>query len=457
MKDPIKDLDIYSELKKVLKDSKLTVFFDCLKNFMALDQDSFSALSSAMGFKSLACYLISNGSASLVLSAKDVRKKKHHSGKGGKKRVPAVRKLSIQAEKSQQEWPAVVGMNFSHYIVDHIPRGSVLPVGWVDSRHLGTSKNLWPNGCRLYFAEQELQQAKIFFVGIRKENKILTRLALDGCLDAVSRRISQWLDNGALRHFVSEDAFHEHLRQLNVDLQLLLDHEMRNPLTVVQGYANMLAQGDIRPDEAIPMYQAMCEEAERAIKAVDKLSLTMSTEFDQKFQQAETLPVEIASLASRVYMDLKAEMEIPESLQVTIMQGHERIYVQGVRHMLHRAIYEVMANAVQHSSATQISIKYGVNEGFAYLDIVDNGRGIAPTAHHLVFQRFYQDGNSLKERIGTRGLGLGLYLARHIIEEHGGQLLLVPHDGVKGATFRFVWPLASAESEDPTTHLKKTA
>lgn len=425
---------------------------------MALDQESFSAVGTALGYQSLACYLVSGNSATVVLSTKERKTSRKSATKqpnnSGRRKSTTTAKTGQNGSKG---WPEVVGLNFNHYITELIPSGSVLPIGWVDSRYFGPAKTSWPKGSQIYFPEQELQHAKIFFVGISPKKRSFTKMALDGSMDAVSRRVSQWIDSGTLRHFVNEDAFHEHLRQLNLDLQLLLDHEMRNPLTVVHGYANMLIEGGISHREAMPMYDALCDATLRALKAIDKLSLTMSTEFDRNSHMTETLPVDIGSLATRVYTDIIAELKIPEGLDVKVVSSTDRIYVRGIKHLLHRAIYEVMSNAVLHSWAKHIVIKPGATEGHAFLDIIDDGKGIPPASHHLVFQRFYQDPFSQKEKIGTRGLGLGLYLSRHIIEEHGGQLLLVPHDATHGTTFRFIWPLAIADSEDSSLTFKRTA
>ena len=308
----------------------------------------------------------------------------------------------------------------------------------------------------LYFPEQDLHHTKIFFAatrkGVHKESA-----SLDGNLEAVTARISQWIDSSATRHFVNEDAFHEHLRQLNLDLQLLLDHEMRNPLTVVQGYSNMLAGGGFDQAETIPMYQAIFEATDRALRAIDKLSLTMKTEFDRNSHMSETVPVEISQLASRVYADLTTEQQVPHGMSIKVLPCMQRMYVRGIRHLLHRAIYEVMLNAILHSRAGEVVIRPVMAERFACLDIIDNGRGIPSASRSLVFQRFYQDPSSQKEKVGTRGLGLGLYLARHIVEEHGGQLLLVPSQGDSGTTFRFIWPLSEVDVEEPSGPLKISA
>jgi signal transduction histidine kinase len=75
------------------------------------------------------------------------------------------------------------------------------------------------------------------------------------------------------------------------------------------------------------------------------------------------------------------------------------------------------------------------------IDIADDGPGVAHGSEELVFLRFYQDPATSGMRRGKRGLGLGLFLARHLAERHMGQLTFVRQRGM--SVFRFLWPMTT--------------
>ena len=77
---------------------------------------------------------------------------------------------------------------------------------------------------------------------------------------------------------------------------------------------------------------------------------------------------------------------------------------------------------------------------FAYVSVADNGRGISPEALPLIFERLYQDPDSVD---GNRnGLGLGLYIAKELVNLHGGRIWVASQPGV-GTTFTFNLPVYS--------------
>jgi hypothetical protein len=76
----------------------------------------------------------------------------------------------------------------------------------------------------------------------------------------------------------------------------------------------------------------------------------------------------------------------------------------------------------------------------AYISVADTGRGIAPEARPLIFERLYQDPNSVDNN--RTGLGLGLFIAKELVELHGGRIWVASEIGV-GSTFSFTLPLYS--------------
>ena len=79
------------------------------------------------------------------------------------------------------------------------------------------------------------------------------------------------------------------------------------------------------------------------------------------------------------------------------------------------------------------------------IDVQDDGTGVSPGMEELIFLRFYQDLGTQHQRRGKRGLGLGLFLARHIVVRHMGQLTFIRQRGT--SLFRFVWPLPDDATE----------
>jgi signal transduction histidine kinase len=110
--------------------------------------------------------------------------------------------------------------------------------------------------------------------------------------------------------------------------------------------------------------------------------------------------------------------------------------VRADRDRLHQVLMNLIDNAVKHSNAgDEVEIRaMGVN-GAVRIDVTDHGPGIHRDAHGLIFEKF----GRVQGSTGKPGTGLGLFIARSIVEAHGGELEVRSAPG-EGATFTFELP-----------------
>jgi signal transduction histidine kinase len=106
---------------------------------------------------------------------------------------------------------------------------------------------------------------------------------------------------------------------------------------------------------------------------------------------------------------------------------------------LERVLVNLLSNALKYAAGTTIRIRLEGQPGIARLTIQDNGPGIAPEDREAIFRRF-ETANSDKGKRET--LGLGLYIARRIVQAHGGELTVESELG-KGATFIVILPIVT--------------
>jgi signal transduction histidine kinase len=116
-----------------------------------------------------------------------------------------------------------------------------------------------------------------------------------------------------------------------------------------------------------------------------------------------------------------------------------KIKVQGDRAKLALAFGEVIKNALTFSGQGQIEIYISHSDGMVVVDIMDDGEGVAPGVEDLIFLNFFQDRSRQGPANARKGLGIGLFIARSVIEEHLGQLGFVRAKGRIGF-FRFLIP-----------------
>lgn len=384
-----------------------------LQNFRSLDSASFAALLRHLGFAAAACYRLSGEALVQVLRAGD-----------------------------EVEWPAAVG-----YSIHYTPiAGQNVPLGWLSPRTVPTLRNLWPKGVSLYFPEQELYGEKVLLAVLVPPGMRLKPGELSGPLEAACARIRSWYDDQAGRQRISETGLEEHKRTLGLDLQMLIDHELRTPLASVAGYAALLRDLDPRaqPEAWSEYWQVMDAATTSALEAVEKMSLALHSRGGEAEPQ-EAGPFDAAEAVRRLCAEAKeraAELvgvEAAARVSVRFQKNTDQsCAVSGSPRLFRWAVWEVLKNALIHAKSGKVEVRVYTSDKSLVIDVEDDGSGVSPGSEELIFLRFYQDPGTQHLRRGKRGLGLGLFLARHIVERHMGQLTFIRQRG--SSLFRFVWP-----------------
>ena len=105
--------------------------------------------------------------------------------------------------------------------------------------------------------------------------------------------------------------------------------------------------------------------------------------------------------------------------------------------LLERVVANLLTNALKYSAEdAPVTARLARKESAVELDVIDHGIGIAPESVKMLFDRYYR---TTEGEARAKGLGLGLYIARLIVEAHGGRIDVSSELG-KGSTFRLILP-----------------
>jgi PAS domain S-box-containing protein len=229
----------------------------------------------------------------------------------------------------------------------------------------------------------------------------------------------------------------EEANRVKDEFLAMLSHELRTPLNAVLGYTRMLREGHLGPDRkerametiernANLLGQLVADVLDVSSIVTGKVRLKMTSCDLKTLVQAATDVVRPSADAKGIELRIEA----PEtSVQATC---------DGDR--MQQVFWNLLSNAVKFTPSGHISIALQNSGGRAKVTVTDTGVGIPASSLPFIFQRFWQ-GESTAHR-ATGGLGLGLALARHFVELHGGTIQAASEGEGKGATFVVTLPLA---------------
>lgn len=191
-------------------------------------------------------------------------------------------------------------------------------------------------------------------------------------------------------------------------------HELRTPIAVIQGYANLLDRwGKDDPDAMQESITAIRAEAESMKELVEQLLFLARGDNDS--MQVEPEVLDLTAVANRV---LKEAGMIDEK-HLYAAQWDAPVYVNADLGLVKQAMRILVDNAGKYTGAGgHISLKVEQRGEQARVSVTDEGQGIAPEALPHIFDRFYRTDESRARQTG--GAGLGLAIARWIAERHGG-------------------------------------
>ncbi|HEY8501041.1 MAG TPA: ATP-binding protein [Clostridia bacterium] len=230
-------------------------------------------------------------------------------------------------------------------------------------------------------------------------------------------------------------------------------HELRTPISVIQGYARMLERwGKEDPEVLAESIEAIRNESENMKELVDKLLFIARNDKDTL-----NLTMEIFSL-SEMTDELVKETRMVDQNHIIEGSIDQDIYMNGDRNRIKQAMRIFIDNAqkyTQPGGTIEISLKSSDNT--ATLSVKDNGCGISAKDLNNVFDRFYRADESRDRNKG--GHGLGLSIAKIIVLRHGGKIKVKSKPG-EGSTFSILLNAipkksnedmisTSAESKDP--------
>jgi len=219
----------------------------------------------------------------------------------------------------------------------------------------------------------------------------------------------------------------------------MLSHELRTPLNAVLGYTRMLRMGHVteeRQEHVMDIIERNANVLSQLVSDVLDVSGIVTGKIQLKLAAHDIAAV----LAAAV--DIVRPAADAKNVALHVETGDASLPIRCDPDRIQQVFWNLLSNAVKFTArGGNIDVRLGKQRGNAVVTVADTGIGIASSSLPYIFERFWQ-GESGTGR-DVRGLGLGLALARHFVELHGGTIQATSPGPGQGSTFTVTLPLSA--------------
>ncbi|MEE9240458.1 MAG: GAF domain-containing protein, partial [bacterium] len=222
-----------------------------------------------------------------------------------------------------------------------------------------------------------------------------------------------------------------------------VSHELRSPLNAVIGFSDLLLMST-KDEEALRLLPKIRSAGKYLSRLIDDLRDVDRIETGK--MQLEFAEVSVNDLIQNLIESRTAHLPEEFTLEQKLDPACESVTCDPTR--ISQIINNLLDNSVKYSpEGGTIRVRSQKQSSEIWISVQDNGLGIGSDMQEIIFDRFQQLGNPTR---GSSGLGIGLYLVRHILSLHGGRIW-VDSQPYKGSTFTFSLPCESTEKAAPAT------
>ena len=218
-----------------------------------------------------------------------------------------------------------------------------------------------------------------------------------------------------------------------------VSHEFKTPLTSIKALMERLVDGKVRDPVKMDQYfSIISQNADKLTRLVNNLlDFSKIEEGKKEYVFSDT---DLVRIVTEQVQGFQKE-QTPTGPEIRFEVSGEIPILQGDTDALSRALANLLDNAAKFTpSGKAICVDIGNDGKNIILEVEDEGIGIHPDELGKVFEKFFQGRNALGQSV--RGTGLGLTLVKHIVEAHGGRVLVESRLGL-GSKFSMIFPIKS--------------
>jgi signal transduction histidine kinase len=232
--------------------------------------------------------------------------------------------------------------------------------------------------------------------------------------------------------------------RLKTDLVSNVSHELRTPLSSILGFSDLMLKRDVAPEDRRRYLGVIRAESARLATLLNDL-------LDLQRQELGVLELRLTEFDLNELLDVQVTLYSAQSSvhELVLTPSPEPVIIRGDPDRLAQVVGNLLSNAIKYSpDGGKVEVTASLIRGEGWIWVRDRGLGIPRDHQDRVFTKFFRGEAARKRAIS--GTGLGLVLARQIVEAHGGSLGFDSEEG-KGSTFWVRLPAASQTESVPAT------
>lgn len=288
-----------------------------------------------------------------------------------------------------------------------------------------------PSPAQLAITNQELEDSRnrIQSINVELEQRVQKRTAQ---LEASNRA----KDEALIREQVIRESA-EAANRAKDEFLSVLSHELRTPLNAILGWSQMLRKQHLSQDRAMRALETIERNARSQAKIIEDI-LDISRIITGKLR-LQVSPVNLVTVIEAAIESVRLAAEA-KSIRIQSVLDSSKNPISGDADRLQQVIWNLLSNAIKFTAkGGQLQIRLELVNSHVEITVSDTGQGISPDFLPYVFDRFRQHDSTTTRSYG--GLGLGLAIARQLVELHGGTISVASPGIGQGTTFIIKLPV----------------